>query len=232
MTINRQRVSIDTDTFASSRVLSSLTSAQRRVSVVSAAQDLGYDDRSYISTSLDKSNPGHFRNSYLLSSDDRQSPGVQTHLPRESTRPESLERSGIRERSAFDDSMNGINEAVTVSDADVYHSVLQHGGHDLDSSLDEISKRNGAQRLPAQAQTYMSERTEIPNTPTQSSSQFDVSSAPSPQHLQHEVDASVHDDLPSISRPAVEKVVSLTLLCSICRKQRVLAKTGSRNVTW
>ncbi|KAF1849601.1 uncharacterized protein K460DRAFT_399718 [Cucurbitaria berberidis CBS 394.84] len=70
------------------------------------------------------------------------------------------------------------------------------------------------------------ERTEVPNTPTQRSSQFDIpESAPKQRFADNSV-ASSDIGLPLTGPLLFEKTTPLTVLCSICRKQRILAENS------
>ncbi|KAF1946182.1 hypothetical protein EJ02DRAFT_450955 [Clathrospora elynae] len=65
------------------------------------------------------------------------------------------------------------------------------------------------------------ERTEVPNTPTQRSSQLD--------EPKHTAKTGIDEDIVSGTQPHTGSIAALVVLCSVCRKQRVLAKNGNES---
>ncbi|KAF2872408.1 hypothetical protein BDV95DRAFT_606024 [Massariosphaeria phaeospora] len=81
------------------------------------------------------------------------------------------------------------------------------------------------------------QRNEIPNTPTQGSSQ--LSTAVTSTHALSLSDAEAvtlseaNDTLVSLDQPGSRKSSALvTQLCTVCRKQRVLMKLGTKDAKW
>jgi len=84
------------------------------------------------------------------------------------------------------------------------------------------------------------ERTEIPNTPSQRSSQFDSSI---PEHLsenlpnarvsQQNTSTQDDEDALALDDPShTQNQVPFTALCSGCRKQTALVKAGEKDAQW
>lgn len=84
----------------------------------------------------------------------------------------------------------------------------------------------------AQTNAEIPERTEVPDTPTQRSSQLNNSS-PAP-HLWGGADWSPSQgDDSMLTEPIARAHIAIeTVACSVCRNQRLLAKEGSTKAIW
>jgi hypothetical protein len=78
-----------------------------------------------------------------------------------------------------------------------------------------------------------SEAIEVPNTPTQRSSQLYMHEPMPILHSGADIEATSPDDSSLLIEPKSHaKVASTTAFCSICQTQRVFAKKGSTEVIW
>lgn len=76
------------------------------------------------------------------------------------------------------------------------------------------------------------ERTEVPNTPTQHSSQLVIPDSAPEDQPQYSVGAGFGTVSPLTKSSQSGSIASSTVLCSICRKQRIFTKNSSDNVIW
>jgi hypothetical protein len=114
---------------------------------------------------------------------------------------------------------------------------LKHVAPDQEST--ELKKSPNNIKPSEQPDVDMPERTEVPNTPTQRSSQLNI---PSPVLNTHggaseKVPGSgsgSDDESVLIERNPPPRSVPATksTLCSICKSMHVLAKSGNGNATW
>jgi hypothetical protein len=116
-----------------------------------------------------------------------------------------------------------------------YHGDLEEStnGQELleEAILSNNEPTEASMRLPLDVED--SEVTEVPNTPTQRSSQL-YKYEPMPiLRSGADVEATSPDDSSMLIGPrSYAKVASTTAFCSVCRTQRVLAKKGSTEVLW
>ncbi|KAJ4365053.1 hypothetical protein N0V83_008669 [Neocucurbitaria cava] len=74
------------------------------------------------------------------------------------------------------------------------------------------------------------ERTEVPNTPTQHSSQLVIPDSAPEDQPQYSVGAGFGTVSPLTKSSQSGSIASSTVLCSVCRKQRIFTKNNSDNV--
>jgi hypothetical protein len=148
--------------------------------------------------------------------------------------------------NGFDDECLGIDQHLRQDHA-VEHSLnflnvnpteLPFSGRSVDStdSRRKFSDTNKSlDRSPISNQPHIidSERTEVPNTPTQRSSQHNI---PSPL-LNLCGGPTEQDPLPSDGSLNIEptppaRISFGTVLCTVCHKQRLLAKLGNTKAVW
>jgi hypothetical protein len=81
-------------------------------------------------------------------------------------------------------------------------------------------------------ESCLAERTEIPNTPTQRSSQFDTrNSVLKLKDDMSEENTGSDESSVSVGAERLSNIAVTAALCSVCQKQRVLVKQG-HTVTW
>jgi len=131
------------------------------------------------------------------------------------------------------------NPAESLSETEApdsaYHGDLEesNNGRELleEAVLSNHEPDEASMRLPLNVED--SEVIEVPNTPTQRSSQL-YKHEPMPiLRSGADAEATSPDDSSMLIEPrSYAKVASTTAFCSVCRTQRVLAKKGSTEVLW
>jgi hypothetical protein len=116
------------------------------------------------------------------------------------------------------------------------HHVISGGSldsTDFHRGFTSPSKSLDKSPISDQANPVGPERTEVPNTPTQQSSQLHI---PSPL-LNLRGGATQEDIVPSAGSLYIEptppaRITFGTVLCTVCHKQRLLAKSGNTKAIW
>jgi hypothetical protein len=99
-------------------------------------------------------------------------------------------------------------------------------------NISGLSKSPIKSPISAHADTMSPRRTEVPNTPAQHSSQLNIpSSLIDPGGAMTEDDVVPGDGALHVESTPLAKVTFGTVLCNVCHKQRLLARTGSTKTT-
>ena len=153
------------------------------------------------------------------------SPGQQGHsLPIQQRSMVSLQALDNEQRVTLDDKVSVCDEAdqlIFISSHGNLHKPLQA----VASNLLDTASKGGSTKVVVDG-------TEIPNTPTQHSSQFNASGSPVTAYFESVISTQLEHSSNLTDPPPSSEMIASTMRCLNCQKQCILAGQASRPIMW